>query len=217
MTRVVDRDARRAVQNGVIRLVRDEDGAVIVEFAIVAPLLLLLTFGMIDFGRLGFSYVMAQKATEMAVRAAVVRAPVCTGLPTVNQRGTLSGLLSGLQFGASCNAASGLCATSATVSCTAANAPEFWADIAPLMPSNAGPENLKVSYAFDPDLGFLGGPYTPYVTVEITDLDFEFVTPLGRLARLAGASDTGTLGEDFAFPSMSASLPAESILIGDKT
>ena len=199
------------------RFIRDTSGALLVEFAIVAPIFLLLAFGLVDFGRLGFSYVMAQKATELAVRDAVTRAPLCGTLPLTNGRGTLSGTLSGLRFGASCNAAAGLCDTVGDVSCTAENAPDFWTRVAPLMPTNATPANLTVTYSFDPDLGFLGGPYTPVVTVEITDLDFEFVTPLGGLARLAGASDPGSLGRNFAFPGMSASLPAESLSDGEDT
>ena len=202
-------------QGFIRRFARSDDGAMLVEFAILMPLLLLLTFGLLDFGRLGFSYVMTQKATEMAVREAVVRAPLCGALPEVNQRGSLSGTLAGLQFGASCSAATNLCSTVAEVSCTAENAPDFWAKVAPLMPVNATPANLTITYAFDPALGFLGGPFTPYVTVAITDLDFDFVTPLGALARLASGRDAGSLGESFAFPSMSASLPAEALLIGD--
>ncbi|MCF7699480.1 TadE/TadG family type IV pilus assembly protein [Loktanella sp. M215] len=197
------------------RFARAEDGAVLLEFALVAPLLLLLTFGLIDFGRLGFSQVMAQKATEMAVRRAVVTAPICAGLPKTNARGALSGVLSGLGFGASCSLGQGLCRTAVTVSCTAEHAPDLWAHVAPLMPANATPANLTLTYAFDPTLGFLGGPYTPYVTAEITDLRFAFVTPLGALARLAGVGDPGALGDPLTFPSMSASLPAEALLIGD--
>ena len=199
------------------RFARAEDGAMLVEFAILMPLLLLLTFGLLDFGRLGFSYVMAQKATEMAVREAVVRPPLCGALPEVNQRGSLAVALAGLRFGASCTAGANLCASFATLSCTAENAPDFWARIAPLMPSNATPANLTVTYAFDPTLGFLGGPVTPYVTVAVTDLDFDFVTPLGALARLAAKSDPGSLGQSMAFPMMSASLPAEALLAGDDT
>ena len=199
------------------RVVRDDDGAMLVEFAILMPLLLLLTFGLLDFGRLGFATVMAQKATEMAVRDAVVRRPLCGTLPEVNQRGSLSGTLAGLRFGASCTTGTDLCASFATLSCTAENAPDLWSRIAPLMPANATPANLTVTYAFDPTLGFLGGPVTPYVTVAVTDLDFDFVTPLGALARLATGSDAGSPGQSMAFPSMSASLPAEALFAGDDT
>ena len=203
------------VRGRIRRFVGADDGAMLVEFAILMPLMLLLTFGLIDFGRLGFSYVMAQKATEMAVRDAVVRAPLCGTLPETNARGSLSGTVSGLRFGASCSAGTDLCKSFVAVSCTAENATDFWARIAPLMPTNATPANLTVTYDFDPALGFLGGPVTPYVTVAITDLDFEFVTPLGALARLVTGGDAGMLGQDIAFPSMSASLPAEALLVGD--
>ena len=72
----------------IIRFRRDEGGAALVEMGIIMPLFLLLAFGLIDFGRLGFAYVMAQKATEQAVRAAVVRTPACAGVPAATTRST---------------------------------------------------------------------------------------------------------------------------------
>ena len=195
------------------RLSQDDDGATLVEFGIVMGLLLFLVFGLIDFSRLGFSYVMAQKATERAVRQAVVMSPVCAGLPTTNLRGILSGTTTDLKFGASCSIDDTLCEDGGTVSCTATSdaARVIWDNIAPLMPSNSDPSNLEFTYRFDPKLGFLGGPYTPLVTVEIINLDFEFVTPLGALAALAGASNASEVGNDFQFPSMSTSLPSEAL------
>ena len=197
---------------------RDEGGAVLVEYGIVMALFLLLLFGLIDFGRLGFSYVMAQKATERAVREAVVRTPVCAGVPTLNERGPLDGSATMYRFGASCSIGSGLCADPGTFSCNAgvqtAASEAIWAEVSPLLPTNATRQNLVFRYEFDENLGFLGGPYTPVVTVELTDLDFQFVTPLGALAALAGITGQSTLGVDFAFPSMSASLPAEILLDG---
>lgn len=199
------------------RFKRDETGATLVEFAMVMPVFLLLFFGLIDFSRVGFSYVMAGKATERAVRQAVVRAPLCVGVPETNLRGSNGD--PSLRFGNSCNIASDLCQFTATVSCsldiTTPGGADIWAEVASMMPSNAAPENLQVSYQYDSDLGFLGGPYTPIVTVEIQNLNFEFVTPLGALVTLAGVSGTQTLGDDYAFPSMSASLPAEALFDGE--
>lgn len=197
------------------RLRSDDEGGLLVEYGLVIGLLLFLLFGLIDFARMGYSYVMAQKAAELAVREAVVRQPACSGLPQTNVRGILTGTTDELEFGASCSIDASLCADVGTVSCTAANqtatSAMIWARIAPLMPSNATPENIEFTYKFDPNLGFLGGPYVPLVTVEIINLDFEFVTPLGALASLAGASDSGDVGNDFNFPSMSVSLPSEAL------
>ncbi len=210
---------RNALLTRLTRFRQDDSGAMLVEFALVMPIFLLLFFGLIDFGRLGFSYVMAQKATERAVREAVVTSPVCSGLPATNVRGSFVGTSTQYKFGASCNAATGLCATAATVTCTASTAnaqsDAIWAKVSPLMPSNATRANLVFEYRFDPQMGFLGGPYTPRVTVEIRNLNFEFVTPIGGLAAMMGAANASQVGADFAFPSMSASLPAEALKRGD--
>lgn len=197
---------------------KDESGATLVEFAIVVPIMLLLIFGLIDMSRLGFSYVMAGKATDRAVRMAVVNPPVCTGVPETNGRGSLDGGSELYKYGASCSIDGALCANAPKVTCSAvAGEPTvdmIWASIRSLMPSNANEEHLRFSYEFTSDLGFLGGPYTPVVTVEIQNLDFEFVTPLGVLATLAGATGQETVGNNFAFPTMSASLPAEALFDG---
>lgn len=197
---------------------RVEDGGVLVEFGVVLSIFLLLVFGLIDFSRMGFSYVMAGKAADRAVRMAVVRPPACDGLPEANDRGTLQGGTEEYKYGASCSVDSNLCANPGLVSCSAnsgnATAIDIWTAVQSIMPSNATAANLLISYEFTPDMGFLGGPYTPIVTVEIQNLNFEFVTPLGALATLAGATGQSGLGTDFAFPGMSASLPAEALFDG---
>ncbi len=203
------------------RFLRDQSGSYLVEFAMVLSLFLLLFFGLIDFSRIGFSYVMANKATDRAVRLAVVRGPVCTGLPTINNRGELNADTEAVKFGEPCKTVNGLCVKAAAVSCNGSTlnqtASEIWAEINPMMPNNASIENLRFSYTFDEQLGYLGGPYTPVVTVEVVDLTFEFVTPLGALAVLAGATNSSNLGDTLVFPSMSASLPAEDLQEGESS
>ena len=199
------------------RFRRDESGATLVEFAMVVPIFLLLAFGIIDFGRLGMTYVMTQKATEQAVREAVVRTPVCAGLPETNLRGNSDGTI---RYGASCQIASDACANPGTFVCTAdagQTGTDIFTRIQPLLPTNATAANLQFTYAFDPNLGFLGGPYVPRVTVDIVDLEFEFVTPLGGLAKVVTGEVNDSIGASFQFPSMSTSLPAEVLLDGGTT
>lgn len=192
------------------RFLRDDDGATLVELAIVLPVFLLLFFGLIDFGRLGFNLVMAEKATQMAARIAAVRPPACAGVP-LTQTGT-----GATPSGAFCR--NGGCASVAPVTCAGAagdaTVNEIWARVGPLMPSNATEANLLFSYTQDQRLGFVSGPYVPMVTVEIQNLTFEFVSPLGALAALAGAIDTDGLGAAMTFPSMSVSLPGEDLALG---
>lgn len=200
------------------RFARAEDGTFIVELAVLIPVFLLLIIGLVEFGRMGAEYVMADKATQMATRIAVVRPPACASVPTFNARGTTPSGTIPPHFGTKCTAGSTVCASPATVTCTGsmnnATAAEIWGKIAPLMPTQATVANLSFSYAYDNKMNFLGGPYVPTVTVEIQNLNFQFVTPLGGLAVLAGGSSAG-LGATAPFPSMSMTLPGEDLDLGN--
>ena len=61
-------------------LLADRTAASAAEFALVLPLFLLLLFGIIDAGRFMWEYNLAEKATQMGVRYAVVTNPVASGL-----------------------------------------------------------------------------------------------------------------------------------------
>lgn len=193
----------------------DDDGATLVEFSVVLGIFLFLIFGIIDFARLGFSNVLAEKATEAAVRMAVVRPVICEGVPVINRRGLIGTLSLDLPNGSRCTERANLCVTPTTVRCRGSvdqpQAAEIWAQIRGLMPVNASIENLEFSYAYDQNLNRVGARYAPVVTVEIVNLDFDFISPLGALARLAGVSGESSLGKSFTFPAMSASLPAEDL------
>lgn len=210
--------ARRPLTCLVRRLRRDEAGTTLVELAICLAIFLLLFFTLLDFGRLGFNWVASQKAVQMAARIAAVRPPACTGVPQTYQVGTAT-----VPYGTMCNSAAGVC-HSVNVTCSAdlanATANEIWTRVRPLLPFNATPANLRFSYTTpattDERMGFLGGPLTPVVTVELQNLDFIYVQPLLGLARLAGA-DTGTAANTLAplpIPSMSVSLPGEDLALG---
>ncbi|MEQ6249953.1 TadE/TadG family type IV pilus assembly protein [Sulfitobacter sp. HNIBRBA3233] len=199
----------------IARHLRDEDGSTLIEFAVVTSLFLLILFGLIDFARLSFSNVMAEKATERAVRMAVVRPAVCPDIPEGNGRGALGGLALTIPNGTRCTEFTSLCTRPPAKTCTGSldhpTVATIWSEVAPLLPSNATPENLSFTYSYDPALNRVGAYYTPIVTVELTDLQFDFISPLGALATAAGATGAQSLGESFVFPSMSASLPAETI------
>lgn len=89
------------------RAMRDERGGVLVELAMVLPVFLLLLFGLIDFGRMGYEYVMASKATDVAARLAVARPPVCPGVAERNERGSTGALPVPPRFGTACGSAAG--------------------------------------------------------------------------------------------------------------
>ncbi|WP_170569229.1 TadE/TadG family type IV pilus assembly protein [Ruegeria atlantica] len=212
------------------KLMRSEDAGVLVEFGIVVSLFLFLFMSLLDFGRLSFSVVNAQKAAQMAARIAVVRPAACnyadkTPLPLIHQRGSDTSL----RFGAACDAATGVCDDPGDLVCVGGvenlatdqgpigTSNEIWGRISPLLPPGATINNLRITYEFDDELGFLGGPYTPMVTVELDLADFEFVSPLGTLANAAGATNSTlpNAGETLGYSSFSVSLPAEDLALGE--
>lgn len=199
----------------IISRLRSDDGSVLVEFAIVTPLFLFLLFTLIDFTRLGYSKVLAEKATQIAVRSAVVRPVACENVPTVTQRSLLGVLALDAPNGTPCNSRQNLCRPAETVSCTGTlgntTVADIWGRIKPLMPTGAQPENLRFTYSFDENLNRVGAPYAPMITVEIADLQFDFISPLGKLADLASGQSGSSLGQSFTFASMSASLPSEDL------
>ncbi|MEX0300879.1 MAG: TadE/TadG family type IV pilus assembly protein [Leisingera sp.] len=199
------------------RFRRDQGGATLVELAIAMPLFLLLFMGIIDFGRMAFHYVVAERAMNVASRVAAVRPPACAGVPEIHERNpSASGTLP--SFGTSCRTGPDICLDAGTVTCSgsAANptANEIWQLIRGAMPPGADIAALSFRYSYDQNLGFLGGPYVPVVTVELQNQTFGFVSPLGRLAALTGATADPTLGAAVPFPPMSVSLPAEDLALG---
>ncbi len=230
------------IRKAIIHFRRGEDGASLIEFAIVISLFLLVFFAILDFGRLGFNWVMTEKAMQRAVRIAVAREPICDGVPETNQRGTDTSR----EYGTFCRLGEGICADMGRQSCVLGTNPfncdvanpsaaeEIWCIIHPILPGNATPRNIRVSYEFDRRLGFLGGPYTPMVEMavvteqdvsQIADsqaLRFDFVTPLPGLAALVGGSTPTNLTDsdsdsraDIPFPNMSVSMPAEDLAQGN--
>jgi Flp pilus assembly protein TadG len=201
------------------RFLRDERGATLVELALLVPLFLLIFFALIDFGRMGAEYVLASKATQMAARVAAVRPAACAGVPTFNQRGAVAPGSVPPKFGTHCAAGASICANPGTITCAGSAADptvaEIWAAIGPILPNGAAPANLSFRYAYDPGLNFLGGPYVPVVTVELQNLSFQFVTPIGGLAALAGANSNQLPASTLPFPAMSMSLPGEDLALGE--
>jgi Flp pilus assembly protein TadG len=195
------------------RFLRAESGAGLVEFSLVILLFLFLLFATIDFGRLGGATVAANKAMQIAARTAAVSAPACAGVPTENDvRGTATPAPT---FGTMCREFNGTtCANRNPVVCqgatTNATAQAIFTRIRPLLPPGTEIDDLRFTYAFDPNLGFLGGPYVPMVSVELTDLNFSFVSPLGRIAGVLTGT-TSTLGADIQLPGMRVTMPGEAL------
>ena len=205
---------KQILKNRIHTFAREQNGSTLVEFAIVIPLLLLFVMGVFEFGRLGYSQAMAQKATELAARIATVRPAICPDVPTVFSPAPTNGT-EPPRFGTLCRGG-GVCAIpdDAEISCTLdtanATSDEVWTTIVSLLPAGTERRNVEIRYSHDDRLGFLGGPYTPIVTAELVGLTHQFVTPLGLLAELASGNES-EIRNSINFPNMSASLPAEDL------
>jgi len=201
------------------RFGRDEAGTTVVELAIVVPLLLLMLFALIDYGRLFWIESMAQKATSIAARTAAVRPPVCNNVPTTIAAVATTPGNAAPKYGTLCQG-SGVCASGGEQTCAlntgTTTGQEIWDRIEALMPPGSTPANVRLRYIFDGRIGFLGGPYSPIVTVELVNLNFNFVLPLGGLAALAASDATqqSAFANSIALPNMSVSLPGEDLASG---
>jgi hypothetical protein len=58
------------------RFLRDEDGAFIIEFGLTFPILILLSFGLLEFSLVVFDYQRAAEATRRGVRLAIIQEPI---------------------------------------------------------------------------------------------------------------------------------------------
>jgi hypothetical protein len=198
----------------VLRSLRgDARGSVLTEYALTLPLFLALLLAVVDFGQIYFRWLMAEKATHLAARLAVVRPPACPGVPLVNERAGAAEAV----FGMSCALAVDICSDPGSISCTGAEAvgdsfAEILAAVAPLLPGAPDPGALRFTYA-SAGLGFLGGPYVPLVTVELVGIEVPFLTPFGRLLGLLNGGAGGTLGP-LALPAMRTTLPGEDLAEG---
>lgn len=207
-------DHRRLKSNS---LLNDEDGATLVEFAIVISLFLLIFFALIDFGRLAYHIVTGERAMHAAARLGVVRPPACPGVPEFIALS--SSAPASTDYGTSCDVGVSICEDPGPVTCLGdmsnPTAAEVWENVGTVLPPGSDVSNLRFSYTYDARLGFLGGPYVPVVTVAMEDVTFDFITPLAGLAAVAGATGTSGIGSTVTMPSMSVSLPGEDLAQGE--
>jgi hypothetical protein len=165
------------IKRNVLRFAGDEAGAAMVEFAMVVGVFFFIFFQIINFGIFASNHLMAEKSTQIATRIATVRPAACSGVPDRYARGTAS---PAPRFGTSCGAVPNACSIPVTTSCDGsdsnATASEIWARIGPTLPGGTTISDLKFIYAADPNLGYLGGPYVPRVTVELNLPAFQLFT-----------------------------------------
>lgn len=155
------------------------------EFALVLPILTMFLLGMVDVGRLMWTWNQAEKATQMGARYAVVTGPVATdmigysfvtsgglqqGDPIPATYGTMACSMTGAN--ATCACTSGSCAWGTTASTPALT--NIATRMSHIFPAVA-PANVVVEYG-PTDLGFAGDPNgsdaAPLVTVSLRNIMF---------------------------------------------
>jgi Flp pilus assembly protein TadG len=183
-----------------LRLFRDQTGATMVEYTLVFTLMMLLTFGLVEFGVVFYQYNAAEKATQIGARYIATRGPVLTGVGDCAPASTSS-----YSAGTYCSNVSG--ATGAIATCNA-NAPSGNCQAAVLTAlvakmqqyaPNIQAQNVQVIYR-GVGLGFVGrGAPVPMVTVRLTGMTYSYITlnALLGLPPLAMPSfDASIVGED---------------------
>lgn len=181
---------------------RDESGAGAAEFALVVLLFVVLIFGIIDFGRALWEWNSAAKATQLGVRLAVVTDMVAGGLQTYDGLADAGG--NGLPVPIGAIAPNPVvCTQSGCNGYDPKNDAAFDAVVARMQQvySRIQPENVIVEYRHI-GLGFAGNPFgpdiVPLVTVRLTGMNFDFITPgLSGMASIPMPDFSATLtGED---------------------
>jgi Flp pilus assembly protein TadG len=199
----------------------DERGTTAVEFGLIALLLFFVSFGIIDFGLAYWQWVMAEKATQVGVRKAVVSNPVAKGLTTwpINNGGTNANgtaCTSGTTVITDCHFSPVTCTSNAagtTITCNCPGTPcpsgtpagsDFTAIVAEMqkMDPYIANNNVQIVYS-ENGLGFVGRPngLPATVTVALTGMTFRFLV----IDKLLG------FGGTFTMPPFNATLVGEDL------
>ena len=134
------------------RLLRDTRGSALVGFAFVLPILLGISFGILEFSVLAFDFHRANEATRRIARQAAIIAPLVDQATLTNNG-------------------------SATCTGTACTGLAALTEVADSVFPEIGPENVAITYSLtdigkDLPLGFLR---KPLITVRITGLQHDFL------------------------------------------
>ena len=185
---------------------RREEGASLAEFALITPILLLLTFGILDIGFLMWQFQQGTIASKRAVRIAATRELVTPGAfndcgPSRAATAVAGTICSSLAFSgsgvwATCKGdGSGDAGCGADVTRVAQEVAKFYPRVTPA--------DITITLS-DGGLGFQGlGHPVPIVTVQFENVDYDYLF-IGGLAQLTS----------FEMPSMTASAAAEDMRNG---
>lgn len=170
---------------------RNVSGAVLIEHTLVFVLLMLLTFGLVEFGVVLYQYNAAETATSAGARFVATRGPVITeisdcGVTTSARAGTRCADVSGASgWTLTCDA------SAPTGNCQGAVLNQLVAEMQRYYP-NVEAQNVQVVFR-GAGLGFVGrGAPVPLVTVRLTGMAYEYIA----VGALLGISDLDMPGFD---------------------
>lgn len=156
-----------------VRFRRNESGAALVESTLVFAMMMILTFGLIEFGIVLFQYNMAETATAVGARYVATRGPVVSGLPDCGPGVNVNGM----NAGATCPSTNWemVCNASApSGGCQAATLTALVTEMQRFAP-NIEAQNVQVVLR-GAGLGFVGrGSPVPMITVRLTSMEYDFI------------------------------------------
>lgn len=154
-----------------------------IEYALVAPLLIMLTFGIAEFSLIFWQWNAAEKATHLGARLAATRGPVMIGVPDC-------GVATTVRAGTNCRNVAGsdswvvICDGSAPgASCDAVQMAAIATEMQAIFPRI---QLANVVFEFrGVGLGFVGrGSPVPAISVSLQNLTYDYVA----LAAFTGAA-----------------------------
>ncbi len=172
------------------RLLRDDRASTTVEMVWVFPSLIILTFGIIDFGRAMFDWNAAEKATQIGSREAVIRDPVATPIKTwfecnppndSSEVGLLcadpaGGIRTQCDFGTVVCTSTGCTHNGTALDATKLDQTVFSGIVTAMQAAlpRLQPENVTLTYRSS-QLGFIGKPDgpVPEVTAQVSGVPFD--------------------------------------------
>jgi uncharacterized membrane protein len=186
-----------------MKIARAQMGSSSVEFAMVLPLLILFVLGIIDAGRLMWSYNRAEKAAQMAARYAAVTNMVPSTLASADFTLQANGAVPGGEPVPSSAFSSTVCTSGSCTGGWGYNGAAFTSVVDRIrlfMPEVTAAdvqiryENVGLGYAGDPN----GPDVAPLITVSLINLQFRpLVFALFRRATLPMPTVTSSVtGED---------------------
>ena len=168
--------------NILLRFFKDRRAAVGAEFAMVVPIVILFVLGMVDVGRMMWTWNRAEKAAQMGVRYAAVTDMASAELQSYDFYSE------GIPRGETIPDTSFSGATCTSTGCTGCSGGTICDNVAVVSPAFTNtvrrmqaimpeiqPENVTIEYSYS-GLGYSGDPYgpdvNPLITVRLTGMTF---------------------------------------------